>query len=150
MRQLIRSASAIAVIVTVTTSGRAESFRVHADDSIGARTTSRGNTPITIEFFAHGRWNYNPGHSNDHGPTGVPLIGTRSHRLPGARVGSLIVRRGDGRYEYVGRHRKFTLRPHEVLYFMINDEWRDHAYWDNTGSVTVYWRIAPDVWRVDQ
>lgn len=153
MRQFIRLAMALAVIVIATASGKAASFRVYADDSVGSHFPNTSNSPITIEVFAHGTWNCDPGRLSDHGPTGVSLIGTRSHRLPGARVGSLIVLRvlrGEGRFENVGRHRKLTVRPHEVLYFMINDERHEHAYRDNTGFVTIEWRTPLPVWRVDE
>ncbi len=69
--------------------------------------------------------------------------------LKDAPNGSLIVRRGNGKYEFVGEKKVLILAPNENLLFIINESpscvtssgTKVSCFTDNEGSLSITWSL---------
>jgi hypothetical protein len=95
--------------------------------------------PMSINFMASGTWTYTLGKQPYCNAMGSRNKAHHAFRMPGWPAGGLIVRRGNGRYEWMGTHRTLKLAPFEVVRFMMNDTRKRHDYADNCGTLTIKW-----------
>jgi hypothetical protein len=143
MRTAFATALVLGVTAVLCTNAVAQgtgSFRVGARWVDGQVIPNGSSRYLTVELIASGRWNHDPSSWYSYGPQGNGEVAPSNLRLPGhlgGRVGALIVRRGNGRFEHVGRRRTITLAPGERVWFMINDH--PHGYGDNSGTIHVDW-----------
>lgn len=117
-------------------------FSVPAYQSKGIPYVNYMSFPISVEFFAEGQWSASGQYRALVGPEGsIEEDGAdRRFRLPGAKVGALILQREAGSaYEYVGRRITLELQPKEKVLFLINDYKTDKAYSDNQGEMKIRW-----------
>jgi hypothetical protein len=117
-------------------------FTVPAYQSRGIPYVNYMSFPITVDFFADGQWSTSGHYHKQAGPEGAedeaPADGR--YRLPGAKVGALILKRKTAsEYEHAGRRKTLKLEPKEEVLFMINDYKTDKAYSDNYGEIKVRW-----------
>lgn len=115
-------------------------FYVPANSQQGFEVKNSGNSTLKIDLVAKGKWQYAP-NTGLNPPEGLPLqkSGQENYRLPEADQGSLIIRREDNSYEYVGKEGKISLTPQEIVYFTINDTRDEKSYQDNDGKIQVFW-----------
>jgi hypothetical protein len=92
--------------------------------------------PVTFQFSAAGSWSWAAG-GTQMGPAGSDTPAPGTFYLPGARSFGLIAKRGDGSFEYIGEKAELTLKPHEVISFLMNDMAGTSA--DNPGSMKISW-----------
>lgn len=117
-------------------------FKVYATSPKGTRFTNNQSSTKTYNFFAKGTWSYNPGVKKKYGAEGdTDYTKAKGYKLPGVAEGSLIVRRQNGSYQYVGAEKALTLDAVESVWFTINEanEGQGEKYNDNTGFLTVEW-----------
>ncbi|MEH2418768.1 hypothetical protein [Nostoc sp.] len=116
------------------------SFNVPANLQQGFEVQNSGNRPLKIDLTAKGKWLYAPG-TPLNPPEGLPSqkSGQENYRLPQAAQGSLIIRREDNTYEYVGKEGEISLTPQERVSFTINDTRDEKSYLDNQGEIKVFW-----------
>jgi hypothetical protein len=113
----------------------------------GTAFTNAESCPIEVNFHADGQWSYNPS-KGLHTASGYPNAprALPAYILPGVPEGSLVVRRGNGNYEYIGQDKTLHLQPREIIHFMINDDYQNNygaGYADNEGKLSVEWNYSP-------
>jgi PKD repeat protein len=124
----------VAVIERTNPSGNANPFTVQAADETGtAFTVPAGKTQCT--FTATGTWGECCGSSFRDANGGSPMYISNS-ALPSAPIGSLIMRRSSGTYEFVGGNATKSFVVGESANFLFNDM---AAYGDNSGTLSVSW-----------
>jgi hypothetical protein len=110
-------------------------FTVDAINAAGTVfTVPTGATSCT--FAGSGAWNYAVGASVTPTGGGVTLAGY-IWPMPSAPAWSLIAKRLNGTYQYVGLSSQMTVIGGESIVFMMNDG--QGAYADNSGAVSVTW-----------
>lgn len=121
---------------------RSGTFSVKANKPGGTLFKSPYDSDMRVrcEFFASGRWTYNP-NVGYHGANGHPKYSRASsvYRLPGHPEGSLIAKKNGKKYYYVGNEAAFQLTKRDSLRFVINDSDIGGSYSDNRGTVEVEW-----------
>jgi hypothetical protein len=91
---------------------------------------------VTFSFSASGTWSWAPG-GPQIGPSGAESPAAGNFFLPGARSFGLIAKRGDTSFQYIGEEAELTLKPREVISFLMNDVVGSSA--DNSGSLKISW-----------
>lgn len=112
---------------------QASRFRLCADDRHGYDwTNNTGGTRIRIETY--GNWT-GGGENPLHDANGTSREPEYRERLiaPQFNVGALLMRRSNGRYEFVGRGGDFRIREGEIVNFVFNDY--PDAYGNNEGCL---------------
>jgi len=122
-------------------------FRVSASSFQGSPFTNPVNRPASIEFSAAGEWTFWPdqGFHSAAGNPGYPVASQSGadYKLPSAALGSLIVLRSNGTYEYVGVKRTIRLGALERVFFVMNDsKIYSASYQDNKGALNVRWNCS--------
>jgi hypothetical protein len=111
-------------------------FTVDAKSGTGATFENKADHESTFTFAAKGLWSFAPA-AGLLGPVGADSPATTSYLMPGARSFALVAKRGDGTFAYVGDGTDLTLKPHEVISFLMNDL-KEGAV-DNRGSLQITW-----------
>jgi hypothetical protein len=121
------------------------SFSIEASSPKGTYFQNLSNQSLRVKFSAAGEWTYNP-NVGFHSAAGHPDYpqATANYKLPGFPEGSLIVRRGNASFQYVGTEATIELNPMETVSFVCNDDGRwgeigGHS--DNQGSISVLWAL---------
>lgn len=120
------------VVVTTQTSGN---FTIDAR-SDATTFENRSDQAATFVFKAQGQWSFAPA-AQLFGPAGVNAPAPTGYVLPGANSFELVAKRGDKTYTHVGDGVELTLKPGEVISFVMNDLAGGLA--DNRGSIKVEW-----------
>ncbi len=117
-------------------------FEVVADSPQGTEFKNTNQSRV-IQFNASGSWTYAPG-EGWHSANGHPKhkLANSNYLLPGYPEGSLIVRRGDDRYEEIGTEKKLFLEPNEIVSFLINDASNSDFFKDNKGELKIDWHCV--------
>jgi hypothetical protein len=121
------------VVVTTEASG---TFSVDARSDAGASFENKADTESRLAFAAKGLWSFAPA-GGLLGPSGADAPAANTFFLPGAHSFGLVAKRGDGTFVYIGDGAELTLKPHEVIFFLMNDIKGGAA--DNRGSLKVTW-----------
>jgi hypothetical protein len=121
------------------------SFSVEAASPKGTYFQNFSNQSLRVKFSAAGEWTYNPnvGFHPAAGHSDYPQA-TANYKLPGFPEGSLIVRRGNASFQYVGTEATIELNPMETVFFLCNDDglWGEvGGHSDNQGSISVLWAL---------
>jgi hypothetical protein len=118
-------------------------IEVVADSPRGKEFKNKNKSPVTYYFKASGSWTYAPG-EGWHDANGHPKhkLANSNYLLPGYPEGSLIVRRGDGRYEEIGTEKKLSLESNETVFFLINDASNSEFSKDNKGELKIDWHCV--------
>lgn len=119
------------------------SFQVYATSPSGTSFTSPFDKSVSVRFSATGQWTFWE-KAGFHSAAGHPRYprGDSSYPMPSMPTGSLVVLRGNGRYEFVGEETTINVLPNEHLSFVINDEVGQEngvGFEDNKGSISVTW-----------
>lgn len=124
---------------TIQGNGQKGSMNLCAKNFDGVSFRNGANYPMKINFMTSGTWTYTHGKQPYCDADGSRNIAHQAFRMPRWRAGSLIVRRGNGRYEFVGKNRMLTLAPYEQVRFLMNDTCKRRDYADNGGTLTIDW-----------
>jgi hypothetical protein len=111
-------------------------FTVDAKTERGTLFENKSTKEQTITLIAKGEWSFAPA-AGMVGADGAAAIAAANFLLPGTSSFALIVKRGDGTFEKVGAKSTLTLKPGEIVYFMMNELRGGFA--DNRGSLSVSW-----------
>lgn len=120
-------------------------FTVDAASPTGTSFQNLSHQSVRVKFSAAGEWTYNP-HVGFHSAMGHPNYprATKNYKLPGSPEGSLILRRSNASFQYVGKEATIELNPMETVFFVCNDNgcWGEvGGHYDNRGSISVLWAL---------
>lgn len=120
-------------------------FQVEASSFQGTPFTNPVDKVASIQFAAFGQWAFWPeqGFHSAEGNPSYPVAENSGadYKLPSAALGSLVVLRNSGLYEYVGGIRTIELKAQERVFFVMNDsKIYPSSYKDNQGILTIYWK----------
>ncbi|MGJ5634735.1 hypothetical protein [Nostoc sp. CALU 1950] len=113
-------------------------FNVPANSQQGFPVKNSGNRRLKIDLNARGKWQYAPS-AGLNSPEGHSIQQDETYRLPSAPQGSLIIRREENTYEYIGKQKEIFLEPQETVFLTINDKRDENSYLDNEGEIKVSW-----------
>jgi hypothetical protein len=120
-------------------------FTVESASPKGTYFQNLSDQSVRVKFSAAGQWTYNP-NVGFHSAAGHPNYpkGTENYKLPGFPEGSLIVRRANGSFQYIGTVSTIELNPMEVVSFVCNDDgtWGEvGGHGDNQGCISILWAL---------
>ena len=121
------------VVVTTEANG---TFSVDARSDAGASFENKADGESKFAFAAQGLWSFAPA-GGLLGPSGADAPAANTFLLPGAHSFALVAKRGDGTVVYIGDRAELTLKPHEIIFFLMNDIKGGAS--DNRGSLKVTW-----------